>query len=73
MRWYSYIPDNTENCSIIYNRKCPPNNSVYEEWITVGLENDGAHNINLVTPTHFVDSIINALDIYKPDIHLSQG
>lgn len=42
MKWYSNIPDNTENCSIIYNRKCPPNNSVYEEWITVGLENDGA-------------------------------
>ena len=42
MIWYSNIPDNTENCSIIYNRKCPPNNSVYEEWITVGLENDGA-------------------------------
>ena len=45
MRWYSNIPDNTENCSIIYNRKCPPNNSVYEEWITVGLVNDGAQII----------------------------
>ncbi len=32
------------------------------------LENDGAHNINLVTPTHFVGSIIKALDIYKPNI-----
>ncbi len=32
------------------------------------LENDGAHNINLVTPTHFVNSIIDALDIYKPSI-----
>ena len=32
------------------------------------LENDGAHNINLVTPTHFVNCIINALDIYKPSI-----
>lgn len=32
------------------------------------LENDGAHNINLVTPTHFIDSIIAALDIYKPCI-----
>ena len=32
------------------------------------LENEGAHNINLVTPTHFVDSIIAALDIYKPSI-----
>ncbi|MBQ4509826.1 MAG: hypothetical protein II984_03800 [Clostridia bacterium] len=42
MRWYSYIPESLEKCQIIYNRKCPPNNSVYEEWITVGLENDGA-------------------------------
>ncbi len=32
------------------------------------LEEQGAHNINLVTPTHFVDSIINALDIYKPNM-----
>lgn len=39
MRWYSYVP---ENCNIIYNRKCPPNNSVYEEWTTIGLENDGS-------------------------------
>lgn len=32
------------------------------------LESKGAHNINLVTPTHFVDSIIEALEIYKPSI-----
>ncbi len=32
------------------------------------LEYDGAHNINLVTPTHYVKSILNALDIYKPSI-----
>ena len=32
------------------------------------LEDKGAHNINLVTPTHFTDSIIRALDIYKPNI-----
>ncbi len=32
------------------------------------LENEGAHNINLVTPTHFIDSIMNALDIYRPQI-----
>lgn len=32
------------------------------------LEHKGAHNINLVTPTHFVDSIICALDLYKPSI-----
>ncbi len=32
------------------------------------LENDGAHNINLVNPTHFSDKIIEALEIYKPKI-----
>lgn len=32
------------------------------------LEQQGAHNINLVTPTHFVDCIIDALDVYKPNI-----
>ena len=32
------------------------------------LEEKGAHNINLVTPTHFVPAIIRALDIYKPRI-----
>ena len=32
------------------------------------LEDSGAHNINLVNPTHFSDGIIEALDIYKPKI-----
>lgn len=32
------------------------------------LEDQGAHNINLVTPTHFLNSIIRALDIYRPNI-----
>lgn len=32
------------------------------------LESQGAWNINLVTPTHFVDLIIQALDKYKPTI-----
>ncbi len=32
------------------------------------LENDGVHNINLVTPTHFSDKIREALDIYRPKI-----
>ncbi|MBR1983718.1 MAG: radical SAM protein, partial [Clostridia bacterium] len=32
------------------------------------LENKGAHNINLVTATHFADKIIKALEIYKPSI-----
>lgn len=32
------------------------------------LEDMGAHNINLVTPTHYYDKIIRALDIYRPSI-----
>lgn len=32
------------------------------------LENMGAININLVTPTHYTDKIIEALQIYKPKI-----
>ena len=32
------------------------------------LESDGALNINLVTPTHYSQNIINALKIYKPKI-----
>ncbi|MGN1208594.1 MAG: radical SAM protein [Christensenellales bacterium] len=32
------------------------------------LESKGVHNINFVSPTHFVDQIIEALKIYKPKI-----
>ena len=32
------------------------------------LEKMGAHNINFVTPSHFVDQIIEALNIYRPKI-----
>ena len=32
------------------------------------LEDKGAHNINLVTPTHYAYAIKQALDIYKPKI-----
>ena len=32
------------------------------------LEYSGAHNINLVSPTHYVHAIKKALDIYKPRI-----
>ena len=32
------------------------------------LEKKGAHNINLVNPTHYSDQIIKALEIYKPNI-----
>lgn len=32
------------------------------------LEADGAHNINLVNPTHYALKIIEALEIYRPNI-----
>lgn len=32
------------------------------------IEDSGAHNINLVTPTHFVDHILKAADIYAPKL-----
>ena len=32
------------------------------------LENMGASNINLVSPTHYTDKIIQAFEIYKPSI-----
>ena len=32
------------------------------------LEKMGAENVNLVTPTHYVDKIIDAFNIYKPKI-----
>ncbi|MEG1535466.1 MAG: radical SAM protein, partial [Clostridia bacterium] len=34
------------------------------------LENAGAHNINLVTASHYVDQIIQAVNIYQPKIPL---
>ena len=32
------------------------------------LEDQGAHNINLVNPTHYSDAIMHALDLYRPSI-----
>lgn len=32
------------------------------------LQQQGVHNINLVTPTHYTIQILSALDIFKPDI-----
>lgn len=32
------------------------------------LEEKGATNINLVSPSHYVDAIISALDMYRPNI-----
>lgn len=35
------------------------------------LEKQGAHNINLVTPTHYTPQILEALDIYRPNIPIA--
>ena len=35
------------------------------------LEKQGAHNINLVTPTHYTPQILQALDIYRPNIPIA--
>ena len=32
------------------------------------LVDAGAHNINLVTPTHFIDDILTAIELYKPPV-----
>jgi putative pyruvate formate lyase activating enzyme len=32
------------------------------------LENKGAHNINLVTPSHYTPQIVEALNIYRPKV-----
>ena len=32
------------------------------------LENNGVHNINLVTPTHYTEQIIEALTLYRPKV-----
>lgn len=34
------------------------------------LENMGVHNIEFVTPTHYIDAILESLDIYRPSIPL---
>lgn len=36
--------------------------------IVKSLEQQGVHNINLVTPTHYTDAIIKAFSKYKPSI-----
>ena len=38
--------------------------------IFLSLRDEGAHNINLVTPSHFVPSIREALEIAKGDLRL---
>ena len=36
--------------------------------IFLSLEAEGAHNINLVTPTHFADGVIEALTLARPQL-----
>lgn len=38
--------------------------------IFLRLEAEGAHNINLVTPTHFANGIITALELVKPRLSI---
>lgn len=38
--------------------------------IFLELQKQGAHNINLVTPTHYLPWILPALDIAKKDLHI---
>lgn len=38
--------------------------------IFLELQEKGAHNINLVTPTHYVPQIMSALDIAKPRLNI---
>ena len=38
--------------------------------IFLDLQEQGAHNINLVSPTQFVPSVIKALDIAKPRLKI---
>lgn len=57
-----------QNFDISHNKKgesCTPADLAE---IFKKLEALGAHNINLVTATHFIDSVIEALNIYRPQI-----
>ena len=61
----------TLKCIYCQNRKISTGGSGYYVTereladIFINLQNRGANNINLVTPTHYVPQIINALDIAK--------
>ena len=64
------------NLRCVYCQNCEISSEVYGKEITVErlsqifyeLESKGANNINLVTPSHYVNEIIEALKIYKPKI-----
>ena len=52
------------------SHECLGEEKTIEELVDIikDLERQGAYNINLVTPTHFTEQIIKALNIYKPKI-----
>ena len=64
------------NLKCVYCQNYKISSEAYGKDITVQqlaklykkLELMGADNINLVTPTHYVDAIIEALKIYRPNI-----
>lgn len=64
------------NLRCVYCQNSQVSNAIIGKEITVTrlaeifkeLENSGVHNINLVTPSHYVDKIIEALNIYRPQI-----
>lgn len=66
--FFSYC---TLKCTFCQNYKISAEGMGYElsdselAQTFLNLENQGANNINLVTPTHYVPNIINALDIAK--------
>ena len=64
------------NLKCVYCQNYPISHENFGKEVTIdkfikimqNLEKQGAHNINLVTPTHFVDKIIEALNIYRPKV-----
>lgn len=64
------------NLKCIYCQNYKISHEGFGKYITIeklanifkDLEEKGASNINLVSPSHYVDAIKKALDIYKPNI-----
>ena len=64
------------NLKCVYCQNYKISHNTYGKYITYeqladifkNLENAGASNINLVSPSHYVNAIKKALDIYRPNI-----
>ena len=41
-----------------------------EAEIFLSLQDQGAHNINLVTASHFLPGVLSALDLARPELHI---